>query len=149
MEMLAGESKGLRNLKITIRYCDWSKFEDDGLLVLDAKQEGIALPTRYSKATDEFAKSSWGAKFLLLQGLKKFELELETVEKKRKELDAIAIRAADWRFLLKDGHVLVSNPARTKKSGWHGFKNSECFSSAERVTLESVCHKFDTVNSIR
>ena len=148
-EFLAGAAKDLRNLKITIRYCDWSKIERNDLLVLDAKQGGIPWPTRLSKATDEFAKLSWGTAFLLFQGLKKFELELETVEEKRKELDNIVIRAADWRFPLKDGYVLVSNPARTKKSGWHGLKNSECFASAERTTLETGCHKIDTVNRSR
>ena len=54
----------------------------------------------------------------MFKGLKTLELELETVEGKRKELDEIIVRAADWRFPLGDGDILVLNPARTKRTGW-------------------------------
>ena len=65
--------------------------------------------------------------FSVFKGLKTFELELETVEGKRKELDEIVIRAVEWRFPLGDDNILILNPARTKRTGWHGVKLRKCF----------------------
>lgn len=117
--------KNLRHLRITIRHSDWWWWERSAPLLLDAKQKGTkgtASATRHSTAADGFHVNSWGHQFSVFKGLKTFELELETVEGKRKELDEIAIRAADWRFPLGDGNVLVLNPARTKMTGWRGVK---------------------------
>ena len=47
-------------------------------------------------------------------------LELETVEKKKDELDAIVSRAPGWRFALYDGQVLVLDESRTTRTGWLG-----------------------------
>lgn len=77
---------------------------------------------RHSAATDGFHVKSWGHQFSVFTGLKTFELELETVEGKRTELDEIVVRAGDWHLPLGDGNVLVLNPARTKRTGWHGMK---------------------------
>ena len=118
-------NKYLRHLKIAIRHSDWWWWESSDPLVLDAKQNGTASAMRHSTASDGFHVNSWGHQFSVLSGLKTFELELETVEGKRKELDEIATRARDWRFPLGDGNVLVSNPARTKRTGWHGVKLRE------------------------
>lgn len=121
--------KDLRSLKITIRHCDWNLFEISFPLKLHAKQEPMASG-RYSTATDEFQKKSWGRQFLVFKGLKKLELELETIKERREELDEIITRAADWRFPLQHGNVFVMNPARTKKTGWHGVRNRECLPHA-------------------
>ena len=114
-------SQHLRHLKITIRHSDWWWWERSAPLVLDAKQQGTTGST-HSTAADGFHPKSWGYQFSVLKGLKTFELELETVEGKRKELDDIVIRAADWRFPLADGNLLVLSPAKTKRTGWHGVK---------------------------
>lgn len=118
--------KNLRHLRITIRHSDWWWWEDSSPLLLDAKQNGTASATRHSTATDGFHAKSWGHQFSLFKGLKTFELELETVEGKRKELDEIIVRAVDWRFPLGDGNVLVLNPARTKRTGWQGVELRKC-----------------------
>lgn len=108
---------------------DWWWWESSAPLLLDAKTRGTkgnASAFRPSGAADGFHVHSWGHQFSAIKGLKTFELELETVEGKRKELDEIVIRAADWHLPLGDGNVLVLNPARTKRTGWHGVKLREC-----------------------
>lgn len=110
--------QNLRHLSITIRHSDWWWSESSAPLALDAKQKGKPLAKRHSTATDVFHVQSWGNQFSMFKGMKTFELELETVEGKRKELDEVIVRAADWRFPLGDCNFLVLNPARTKRTGW-------------------------------
>ena len=113
----------LRNLKITIRHYDWTLLTDRGPLELDAKQEGPAEAIHYRKASDDFDQDSWGRQFLSLKRLETFELELETIEARRNELDGIIERAKSWRFPLRDGNVLALNPARNRKTAWRGTRN--------------------------
>ena len=141
--LTVAQRQNLRHLKITIRHSDWWWWESSAPLALDAKQRGEPSATRHSTAADGFHVQSWGHQFLVFKGLKTFELELETVEGKRKELDEIVIRAADWRFPLGDGNVLVLNPARTKRAGWHGVKLRECFPFAKGTMRESKCRSTD------
>ena len=132
--------QNVRHLKITIRHSDWWWWESSAPLLLDAKREGTdgnASAMRYSTAADGFHVRSWGHQFSVFKGLKTFELELETVKGKRKELDEISIRAADWRFPLGDGNVLVLNPARTKRTGWHGMKLRKCIASTTSITRKN------------
>ena len=127
----------LQHLRITIRHSDWWWWETSAPLVLDAKRQGNhGQPSAvgHSVASDGFHPRSWGQQFSFFKGLKTFELELETVEGKRKELDEIVIRAADWRFPLGDGNVLVLNPTRTRRTGWHGLKIRKCILATESAT---------------
>ena len=110
----------IRNLKITIRHCDWTPWTDHGPLTLDAKQESFSEAENFCKASDGFDRKSWGRQFLTYKRLKKFELELETIEERRNELDGIIERAKLWRFPLRDGNVLALNPARNRKTAWCG-----------------------------
>ena len=119
------ELKDLRSLKITIRYFDWRSFENGCPLQLDASQEPLKVRRTRSTAPAGLQKKHWGRQFLLFKGLKKLELELETVEENREELDEIVTQAADWRIPLQHRNVFVMNPARTKKTGWHGVRNRE------------------------
>lgn len=120
--LIGQEAVGLKVLKFTLRHSDWWWWEKSARLRLDAKQSGQASESRYSKASDDFEIGSWGRYFNYLHGLETFELELETVEGKRDELDEIVLRAADWRFPLGDGNALVMNRAKTKRTGWLGAK---------------------------
>lgn len=113
----------IHNLKITIRNCDWAEWTDHGLLMLDAKQGWSAMAADYRKASDDFDEGSWGSQILSFKGLKTLELELETVERRRNELDDIIERAKLWRFPLRDGNVLALNPARNRKTAWCGTRN--------------------------
>lgn len=128
-EIFSRDSRTPRNsIVLTWRKTtDWWWWESSTPLALDAKQKGTPYATSHSSAADGFHVKSWGHQFSVFKGLKTFELELETVEGKRKELDEIVIRAADWQFPLGDGNVLVLNAAKTKKTGWHGMNLRKCF----------------------
>ncbi|MCJ1452107.1 hypothetical protein MMC28_002448 [Mycoblastus sanguinarius] len=121
-EKISQQALGLHNLKITLRHSDWWWWERSEPLKLDAKQCDTASPIVHSTASDEFYDNSWGHHFYFFNGLKKFELELETVELKRSGLDEIVFRAKDWQFPLGDGKLLVLNPTKTKRRGWTGVK---------------------------
>ena len=140
----------LQHLRITIRHSDWWWWETSAPLVLDAKRKGNnghASTVGHSIASDGFHVSSWGQHFYFFKGLKTFELELETVEGKRKELDEIVIRAADWRFPLGDGNVLVLNPTQTRRTGWHGLKIRKCILATESTTCKINLFDADEDNS--
>lgn len=115
----------MRNLKITIRHCDWSPLMDSEFrpLVLDAKQRWGARATKYRQASDDFDPESWGSQLSFFKNLKKLELELETVEERRSELDDIVERAKLWRFPRRDDNVLALNPASNRKTAWRGNRN--------------------------
>jgi len=119
---ISREAQSLRHLKITLRHSDWWSWESSAPLLLDAKQRGTASETKHSTATDKFDARSWGYQFHYFQDLKVLELELETVEGKRDELDAIVSRAADWQFPLGNGKILALNAGKTRKTGWHGIQ---------------------------
>ena len=140
----------LQHLKITIRHSDWWWWETSAPLVLDAKRPGTnghPSAVGHSNASDGFHPRSWGQQFSFFKGLKTFELELETVEGKRKELDEIVIRAADWRFPLGDGNILVLNPKRTRRTGWHGLKIRKCVLATESNTCKINRFDADEANS--
>lgn len=66
--------------------------------------------------------SRWGTKFCNFHGLKKFQFELETVDHRKHELDAIVAEAASWRFVLGDGNVLIMDVSKTAQYSWVGSK---------------------------
>ncbi|KAL8772416.1 MAG: hypothetical protein Q9209_002367 [Squamulea sp. 1 TL-2023] len=107
-------------LIITLRHSDWWWWESKAPLTIDPKQEGKASVDRHSLPSDPFAPRSWGNQFRRIKGLKRLELELETVQKKKPELDAIVDRANGWQFPLGDDRVLHLDKSKTKRSGWIG-----------------------------
>ncbi|KAL8895493.1 MAG: hypothetical protein Q9207_008151 [Kuettlingeria erythrocarpa] len=111
-------------LKITIRHTDWWWWEQDEPIALDPKQSGRPSAERYSRPSNSFHPESWGAQFRRISGLKCLQLELETVETKKWQLDAIVQRAKDWKFPLGDHHVLVLDESRTRRTGWIGESHS-------------------------
>lgn len=57
-----------------------------------------------------------------MECLKVFQLELETVEKKKDELDAIVARAPGWQFPLDGDRIMILDESKTKRIGWLGHK---------------------------
>ena len=108
------------HLTITLRHSDWWWWEHEAPLALEPKHFGMPRPNAISQPSDPFHRRSWGAAFRKISGLKTFVLELETVEKKKDELDAIVSRSPGWRFALYDGQVLVLDESRTTRTGWLG-----------------------------
>lgn len=111
-------------LKITIRHTDWWYFllGENSPLALDPKFEGRAPAGSWIPNEAPFMPNSWGSRFRLLKGLKVFELELETLERKADELDEVVARAYDWRLPLMDDQVLVCDQDATQYTRWTGSK---------------------------
>ena len=116
---------GPERIRITIRHTDWwyNLLGQNSPLALDPKRKGRARVDEYVPDDQPYESGSWGSRFANLKGLKKLELELETSEAKRMELDTIIEKAPGWNFPLGDGNVLVMDEESTKTSVWTGSKH--------------------------
>ena len=112
-------------LRITIRHTDWwyDYLGENRPLALDPKRKGEARVGEWVGAEEGFEKDSWGARFENLKGVKVLELELETVTRKRTELDANLVMAPTWRFRLGDENLLVLDEEATEKWEWTGSRH--------------------------
>ena len=147
---MSGECKaGLEELRVTIRHTDWWYYVLGSFspLALDPRRAGradrmLAEPLIDFKSgadnngerenlqrrlLSEYEEGSWGSDFVHFHHLKIFELELETLDSKRKELDAFVALARSWMFPLGNGNVLMLEPKVTKMERWIG---SSCFKGA-------------------
>ena len=115
----------MQRLRITVRHTDWwyNLLGENSPLALDPKRKGRARVGDWIEEKEEFEKGSWGERFQNFKGLKVLELELETTERKRMELDASVDKAATWKIPLGDGNVLVLDEGATEKSSWAGSKH--------------------------
>ena len=128
---------GLEELRITIRHTDWWYYllGSGSPLALDPSKAGRARAraSRSSHSNGERSASktpganleegSWGTRFAYFHNLKTLELELETLEAKREELDAVVAAASSWQFPLGDGNILVLDLNATKTEKWTGSAN--------------------------
>lgn len=121
-DTIAKKMPNLQYLKITLRHGDWWNWESSAPLRLDPKQPGTALMHCQSQDADPFHQRSWGYQLKKFSNLKIFELELESIEGKRMELDQIVRRAPGWHFPMIGNQVLVLNPSETKRTGRIGLK---------------------------
>ena len=116
---------GPKRLRITIRHTDWwyNLLGENSPLALDPKRKGRARVGEWVPNDQPYESGSWGSRFENLPGLKIFELELETIEAKRDQLDTIVEKARCWRFPSSDGNVLVMHDdEKIFKSAWTGSK---------------------------
>ncbi|KAI9769725.1 MAG: hypothetical protein M1839_003601 [Geoglossum umbratile] len=123
-----------RKLTITIRHTDWWYWESDEPLGIDPRLPGRVRKremlssdpnTEVKDSGDRRAarlRLAWGNQFKNLSGLCELVIELETVERKRLELDGIVARAEGWRFELADGKVLVRDETETMSYTWAGSR---------------------------
>ncbi|KAL8964431.1 MAG: hypothetical protein Q9183_004452 [Haloplaca sp. 2 TL-2023] len=109
------------HLVVTLRHSDWWWWEDGEPIALDPKRQGKPSAQSYSQPSDPFEPGSWGTFFRFIMGLEVFQLELETVESKKSELDAIVGRAKSWEFTLGDGRTLIFNESKKRRTGWVGI----------------------------
>ncbi|MCJ1397783.1 hypothetical protein MMC11_000979 [Xylographa trunciseda] len=108
----------------------WNKWLFRGILTGGTGKTGglcTWIPNNGARRKGHFAETTKisprdpGAMFsAYFHGLKRFELELETVEGKKAELDEIVARPAGWRFLLGDDNILVLDESKTVYSSWRG-----------------------------
>ena len=130
-DTIAKKMPNLHYLKITLRHGDWWHWENSVPLKFDPKQRGMANMNRQTQAGDPFDASSWGYQVRKFPSLRLLELELESIEGKRIELDDIVRHAPGWQFPISDTHVLILNPKETRRTGRIGLKlrKSASFSS--------------------
>ncbi|KAL9100571.1 MAG: hypothetical protein Q9163_004060 [Psora crenata] len=128
-----GLAPGLERLRVTLRHTDWWYFllGARSPLALDPRKAGRARMRERITTGGEgqvsgagagsgFEEGSWGSRFSYFHGLKVFELELETLQSKRAELDEVVALAPAWRFPLGDGRVLVMDDGRIERCHWIG-----------------------------
>ena len=116
---------GPEKIRITIRHTDWwyNLLGENSPLALDPKRKGRARVGDWVPDDQPYESGSWGSRFANLKGLKKLEMELETIEAKRMELDTILEKSRSWKFPLGNGNVLVMDEAKTEKAVWTGSKH--------------------------
>ena len=119
-------------IRITIRHTDWwyNLLGENSPLALDPKRKGRARVGEWVPDDQPYESGSWGSRFVNLTGLKKFEMELETLEAKKKELDTLVEKAHSWKFPLGDGNVLVMDEGNTDTSAWTGSRHFKGLSAA-------------------
>lgn len=98
-----------------------------------------------ARPSDPFERHSWGYQFSKINRLKEFHLELETVEQKKNELDAIVARASGWELPLGDGNVLVLSSNKTTRTGWVGHPLGEIRRNSQISCAPGYQANFDAV----
>ena len=138
---------GPENIRITIRHTDWwyNLLGENSPLALDPKRKGRARVGDSVPDDQPYESGSWGSRFENLQGLKKLELELETVEAKRAELDTTIEKARSWKFPSGDGSVLVMHEESTVRSVWTGSKHFKGL-SAPNIAVGSQLRQGSTAS---
>ncbi|KAI9766653.1 MAG: hypothetical protein M1839_004793 [Geoglossum umbratile] len=119
-----------KKVTITLRHTDWWNWEEDEPLGIDPRlpyrvrsNEMLSEdPNDRNEKTPDRARTerAWGYQFKNIQGLREVVIELETVERKIAELNAIVKRAKGWRFQLADGRVLIRDEDQTRSYTWRG-----------------------------
>ncbi|KAF7323711.1 hypothetical protein MKEN_00592000 [Mycena kentingensis (nom. inval.)] len=98
----------IRKVALTIRHSDWWYWEQHQPLRMDRPEK------------------SWGAWIGSIPGIEVLELELETIDAKKAELEGIVRGAVGWRIPLNadgeegEGWVLVHDGERPRESMWLG-----------------------------
>ncbi|KAJ7188829.1 hypothetical protein C8R46DRAFT_875210, partial [Mycena filopes] len=87
-------------LFITIRHSDWWRWEDREDLRMKDPSQG------------------WDTWIRSMTGLQEIELELETLDEKREQLEQRVEAAQGWKFPAQDGGSLVHDGEEPRKSTW-------------------------------
>jgi hypothetical protein len=114
-------------IKFVFRHSDWWWWEQGDALAIDPYTRGKAtfLDPRRPVLSDRqraMPDNAWGYMFHHLTGLQRLEIELESTNLKKLELEAIVDRAIKtWRFPIGDDRELVSDGS-IQASQWVGYK---------------------------
>jgi len=93
-----------RRLIISVRHSDWWGWELDEPLRMDESKYG----------------SSWRKRFEAFPSLEVFVMELETLERRKAEMDVIAEGVRKWKIDLGNGRVLKTDGIALKTCVWNG-----------------------------
>lgn len=132
--------RGIEKVKITIRRGDWWWNESNHPLIINPyrqtvqhyfclgeMQQDIAVQER--GGTVPWLNSAWGFAFKQLPSLKEVEMEFETSDDKKQELERIVKWAKTWKFPLNYGKVLSTEGLEVTSSSWQSpfcFWSDQC-----------------------
>jgi hypothetical protein len=91
-------------LIITVRHTDWWSWESDAPFSMDEHKYG----------------SLWSKGFEAFPSLQEFVMELETLERRKAEMDIVAEGVRKWKIDLGNGRVLRTNGIALKACTWNG-----------------------------
>jgi hypothetical protein len=119
--------QGIQKVKITIRRSDWWWNERNAPLAISPHRNDYGqnvvkmlqdIATEQRGGVVSWSPGAWGSAFKHLKSLKELEIEFETSEDKKAELEAILKWAKTWRFPLNDGMVLSTEGLDVTSSSW-------------------------------
>jgi hypothetical protein len=93
-----------RLLTISVRHSDWWEWENDAPLRMDEHVYGCL----------------WRKGFEAFPSLEEFVVELETLDRRKAEMDVIAEGVRKWRIDLGNGRVLITDGIPLKTCTWNG-----------------------------
>jgi hypothetical protein len=99
------EGVSVRKLIITVRHHDWWSWEDDSNFRMDV--------------SDSYG-AKWRRGFLSFPMLDEFQMELETLERRREALDEVVQHVRTWRIPLGHGKVLSTEGMDINSEVWMG-----------------------------
>jgi hypothetical protein len=149
---------GIETLKITIRRSDWWWNERNHPLVINPHRETVQADPCIAEMHRDIAvqqrggavpwlESAWGAAFQHLPSLKEVEIELETSDDKKAELETIVKWAKTWRFPLDHGKVLSTEGREPTITSWQSpFSMWTAQCPYCRTDLHSLCNSKGTPN---
>ncbi|KAF8850935.1 hypothetical protein BDZ45DRAFT_661257 [Acephala macrosclerotiorum] len=117
----------VEKLKLTIRRGDWWWNERNVALYIHPKRTIrsagemlVSINQEKTNSPEAFLENAWGSAFKRLPSLKELEIEFETSDDKKAELEQIVDWAKTWKFPMKDGKVLSADGLDVKKKSWEG-----------------------------
>lgn len=96
-----------RRLTITLRHHDWWNWEEDNALELDTRPSG-----KYG--------SRWQREIRRFSRLEEFAMELETLERRKSEMDELVKKVQGWKIPLGNGRALCSDGIPLTTWTWAG-----------------------------
>jgi len=119
--------KEIEKVKITLRRGDWWSVENNAPLAITPHRSLADVTcmradwrTLDAGGEVEWDDACWGSAFQYLKGLKEVELELETFEWKKDELEEIVAHAVHWRFPMSEGKALSAEGQPVEVRRWRG-----------------------------
>jgi hypothetical protein len=128
----------LHTLRITVRHGDWWGWEDNNKLGMNPFSHGQVSYAEVCRELDHLRRnpqvcryeggSGWGNNIVDLKGLQKFELELETLISKKRQLDEIVEFSRYWAFpMTRRQKETPRYLVRDDEVSWYGWDGPTTF----------------------
>lgn len=149
--------KGIEKVKITLRRGDWWSVENNAPLAITPQRSwadvgGMRADWQAMDAGEEveWDEACWGSAFQYLKGLREVEMELETFEYKKDELEEIVRHAVQWRFPMGEGRELSAEGLGVEVRRWRGPPcgwTNRCYKCEERDKDCKHCEEIRALKS--